>query len=247
MSIGIYKIENLLSHKIYIGQSVNIERRWQQHCRTSGQSRIAKAIQKYGKNNFSFEILEQCLIDELNEKEDFYIQYYHSLVPNGYNVVENNSGKHTLYIKYDKETLSNIISDIKSSNLSFKEIGQKYDLDTSMIYYLNRGEYHYNEQENYPLRPVKNVSKQHNFCKKCGKEIYLYSQYCTQCIHIQQRKVERPLRDELKFLIRNYSFSEIGRRYNVSDNTIKKWCKNVNLPYRKKDIKQYSNQEWNQL
>lgn len=113
-----------------------------------------------------------------------------------------------------------------------------------MIYYLNRGDCHYNEKENYPLRPVEDVSKKHQFCKRCGKEISLYAQYCSKCIHIQQRIVERPSREELKFLIKKYSFSEIGRKYNVSDNAIKKWCKNVNLPYRKKDIRQYTDQEW---
>ena len=77
-----------------------------------------------------------------------------------------------------------------------------------------------------------------------GKEIYLYAQYCSECIHIQQRIVERPPREELKFLIKKYSFSEIGRKYNVSDNAIRKWCKNENLPYRKKDINQYTDQEW---
>lgn len=73
MSIGIYKIENLLSHKVYIGQSINIEKRWKQHCQPSNKSLIAKDIQKYGKDNFSFIILEECLIDKLNEREDFYI------------------------------------------------------------------------------------------------------------------------------------------------------------------------------
>jgi group I intron endonuclease len=54
MSIGIYKISNLINGKIYIGQSVHIEKRWQQHCNNTGRSLIAKAIQKYGKDSFSF-------------------------------------------------------------------------------------------------------------------------------------------------------------------------------------------------
>ena len=55
--IGIYKIENLLTHKIYVGQSIHIETRWQEHCRPSSDSVISRAIRKYGKENFSFEIL----------------------------------------------------------------------------------------------------------------------------------------------------------------------------------------------
>ena len=60
MTIGIYKIENLVNHKVYIGQSIHIEKRWQEHCRPSADSAIAKAIRKYGKENFSFQILEEC-------------------------------------------------------------------------------------------------------------------------------------------------------------------------------------------
>jgi predicted GIY-YIG superfamily endonuclease len=44
MSIGIYKIENLINGKIYIGQSIHIEKRWQEHCKASSNSLIAKSI-----------------------------------------------------------------------------------------------------------------------------------------------------------------------------------------------------------
>jgi group I intron endonuclease len=56
MSIGIYKIENILNGKIYIGQSKHIETRWSEHCRESNQEKslISKAIAKYGKENFIF-------------------------------------------------------------------------------------------------------------------------------------------------------------------------------------------------
>ena len=47
---GIYKIENLINHKVYIGQSKHIERRWAEHCHPSAKSLISKAIKKYGKN-----------------------------------------------------------------------------------------------------------------------------------------------------------------------------------------------------
>ena len=49
--IGIYKITNLINNKIYIGQSIHIERRWSEHCQPSAKSLIAKAIQKYGKEH----------------------------------------------------------------------------------------------------------------------------------------------------------------------------------------------------
>ena len=90
-------------------------------------------------------------------------------------------------------------------------------------------------------RPIKEKSK----CLKCGKELSdSRAQYCRDCFNITQRKVERPSREELKQLIRAKSFTIIGKQFNVSDNTIRKWCDNYNLPRNKSDIKQYSDLEW---
>ena len=78
--IGIYKIQNLLNGKVYIGQSNDIQRRFQEHQRKGSTSRIPLdvAIQKYGAENFSYEIVEECQIDELNEKETEWILYWNS-------------------------------------------------------------------------------------------------------------------------------------------------------------------------
>lgn len=53
---------------------------------------------------------------------------------------------------------------------------------------------------------------------------------------INQRKIERPNREMLKTLIFNHTFVEVGKMYNVSDNTIRKWCKSYSLPCRRSDI-----------
>ena len=82
---GIYKITNLVTQKHYIGQAVNIEKRWKEHCRRVDQY-IDQSIHKYGIDNFSFTILEECPIEKLNEREDYWIKYYNSIVPNGYNI-----------------------------------------------------------------------------------------------------------------------------------------------------------------
>ena len=55
--------------------------------------------------------------------------------------------------------------------------------------------------------------------------------------HYNQRKVQnRPTKEELLKLIQNNSFSKIGRMFGVTDNTIRKWCRLYDLPFRKKDI-----------
>ena len=48
-------------------------------------------------------------------------------------------------------------------------------------------------------------------------------------------------------MIRTMSFVKIGEQYGISDNAIRKWCKLYELPYRKKDIKLYSDEEWEKL
>lgn len=60
---GIYKITNLVNGKMYIGQAVDIEERWIRHKRDWKIDKtkvLYKAIRKYGIENFSFEIIEEC-------------------------------------------------------------------------------------------------------------------------------------------------------------------------------------------
>lgn len=84
--IGIYKITNNINGKIYIGQSNNIQRRFSEHQNRGATSRIPVdiAIQRYGKENFNFEIIEECSIEQLNQKETYWITYFNS-IENGYN------------------------------------------------------------------------------------------------------------------------------------------------------------------
>ena len=83
--IGIYKITNKLNGKSYVGQSVDIVHRWYQH-KTGGELAIGKAIQKYGVDNFIFEIIEECNVNMLDEREKYWILKLNTLSPNGYNL-----------------------------------------------------------------------------------------------------------------------------------------------------------------
>ena len=105
--IGIYKITNKINGKVYIGQSIHIERRWKEHCRQSTNSVISDAIKQYGKENFIFEVIEECNQEELNEKEEYYIQLYNSIVPNGYNVTEISNTDYTSYAFTSKDIILN--------------------------------------------------------------------------------------------------------------------------------------------
>lgn len=247
MTTGIYKIENLLNGKVYIGQSIHIERRWQQHCQYSANSVIAKAIQKYGKENFSFQIIEECDKSSLNQKEAFYIKQFNSLVPNGYNIEEKQENSSCYFVKYSKETFLQIVEDLISSSQSIQDIAKKYNLDVSFIYRLNRGESHHLEDLTYPLRKVKDFSKQVYYCEDCGKEITKGARRCHACASVAQQKCERPSREELKEMIRKIPFTKIGEKYSVSDNSVRKWCKNFGLPFKRIEIKKYSDEEWQKI
>ena len=59
--IAIYKITNILNGKMYIGQTIDPDSRWQRHKEASSKCKvISAAIKKYGKENFEFKILCWC-------------------------------------------------------------------------------------------------------------------------------------------------------------------------------------------
>jgi group I intron endonuclease len=93
---GIYVITNTLNGKIYIGQSKNIHKRWNDHMKPSkdtSNSIIHKALKKYNHELFNFEIIELCGEIELREKEIFYIKERKSFVENGgYNLTLGGDG-----------------------------------------------------------------------------------------------------------------------------------------------------------
>ena len=90
--IGIYKIENLVNGKVYIGQSINIEQRWYTHKSELNRNvhynrHLQNAWNKYGADNFIFEIIEECNNDIISQCEIYWIDYYNSSNINyGYNL-----------------------------------------------------------------------------------------------------------------------------------------------------------------
>lgn len=81
---GIYKITNQETNECYIGQAVDIAKRWKDHAKcglgidTPANNKLYKAIEEYGIWNFSWELLEKCERIQLNEKEKYYIELYSS-------------------------------------------------------------------------------------------------------------------------------------------------------------------------
>ena len=81
---GIYKITNLKTKQCYVGQSVDVAQRWKDHCKcglgieASATNKLYNSMQKDGVWNFSFELLEECPREKLNEAEKRWIEIYRS-------------------------------------------------------------------------------------------------------------------------------------------------------------------------
>ena len=88
----------------------------------------------------------------------------------------------------------------------------------------------------------------HN-CKMCGKPISRSSknELCIQCSNGLKRKVERPDREQLKQEIRTSTFTNLSKKYGVSDKAIVKWCISYNLPSKTSIIKSIKDDEWNNI
>lgn len=101
-TIGIYKVTSP-SNRVYIGQSVNIERRLKRYkslsIKTKKQTKLWRSLIKHGCENHIYEILEVCKEDELNERERYWQEFYDS-VDNGlnchYTKTKDKSGKVSL-------------------------------------------------------------------------------------------------------------------------------------------------------
>lgn len=182
---GIYLITNTITKKVYVGQSVDIYRRWSEHKSRAYNNDnncynnpLYRSIRKYGKDIFILSILCECKIEELDEKEKYYIHKFNSVVPNGYNILDENSRP-------------------------------------------------------YNAKPP--------VCSKCGKIISYgtVNNLCRECYIKSTRIVERPNKEQLyNILIENQgNFCKVGRLFGVSDNAIRKWCKNYGLPSHSKDYK----------
>lgn len=256
-TVGIYKITNKIDGKSYIGQSRNIEKRWQAHRTKSFQENdhsyntpFYRAIRKYGIDNFTFEIIEECKISELNEKEKYWIQKYDTFF-NGYNLTLGGDGGGS---SVNKDNIIGIIKDLETTLMKHKDIAEKWNVSTEMVQGINTGRYWKHDRE-YPIQPKnidKNTGKEFHskdwFCIDCGKKI---TRGCTRCIDCEAKRrstvKDKINRKELKNLIRTLPFTKIGEKYNVTDNAIRKWCDKYNLPRTKKEINSYSDVEWEKL
>lgn len=244
--IGIYKFTNKLTGESYIGQSRDINRRYIQHknrheiCLHEDSPKedtyFHSMLRHYGFHNFDFEVLEECEISELNEKEIYYIDKYNTFYPNGYNKTKGGHLPHLVSLK-SFEDVDNIFELLKDDKYTNSEIAKMYNITPRMISDINVGKVWRKDNVNYPIRDGLNVlaNKRTIYSKKkcfnCGKDIDKKSKHslCKDCYN-QQLSKNIPDKDTLLNLLSKNSFVSVGKIYGVTGNAVRKWCDKYNIP-----------------
>ena len=142
----IYKISNDINNKVYIGKTTyNIQKRWKEHCNDLHRRKLEKrplynAMNKYGIEHFYIELVEECSIDVLSEREIYWIESYNSF-KNGYNATKGGDGAYRIdyteviknYNIYHNRTkvaevmgisLDSVTTILKNNNINFESGGQ---------------------------------------------------------------------------------------------------------------------------
>ena len=236
--IGIYKFTNKITGESYIGQSKNIERRYREHKYLCGQKTFFhKMLKFYGIDNFDFEVIEECSIEELNEKEIFYIEQCKTQYPNGYNISSGGWNHSLQFFKLKSYTdVLDIIELLKSNELTNTEISKMYDVTPQFISQINMGYSWKQENISYPIRDAKLLAdeKMKNnikyYCECCGSE--LSGKNKKMCLDCYKKQISKhiPTKDVLYNLLMKHSFLYVGKLYGVSDNAVRKWCDKYNIP-----------------
>ena len=133
----IYLIENNINELKYIGLTTRtVEERWKEHLRHSSEV-IGKAILKYGKENFKCAIIEECPDEILDEREQYWINYYDSY-NNGYNCTE---GGRRSGLNIEVQSKYKIIKELWDEGYGQKQIQIKtgFNIETVHSYLLKYG------------------------------------------------------------------------------------------------------------
>lgn len=167
--IGIYKFTNKINNKAYIGQSVNIEHRRQQHISSAYYSKsntyntvFHQAIRKYGSENFNFEILTICKIEELDILEKYYIQRENSMVPNGYNMTSGGENARSYNSLFTEDDIHNIILELRTTDDRAEDIASRWNCSGSLIKKICSGDEYHIDNECYPIRDKEHIKRIRN-------------------------------------------------------------------------------------
>lgn len=126
---GIYKIQNKINNKVYIGQAIDIEDRWRNHLsslrtNTHTNTHLQNSFNCYGENAFIFSVIEECSIDALTQQEQFWIDYYGG-VNSTKNYNQRDAGSHGAHSEESKRKISESQKGIKKAPHTISDEGRK--------------------------------------------------------------------------------------------------------------------------
>lgn len=152
MGCGIYKIENNCNEKIYVGSSIDIDKRLYKHLwllrkGIHDNTHLQNSFNQYGEECFKFSVLEICEIDDLSSRENFYIEFFCSCDSHcGYNLAKVNEFRRNCFIpsvkiknsKYNLSKNGNF-SQFSLTNINTSEILIFDNLVSAANYLINGG------------------------------------------------------------------------------------------------------------
>jgi group I intron endonuclease len=203
--IGIYKITSP-SNKIYIGQSINLKTRFRKYkyLNCKRQTHLYNSFVKYGYENHVFEIIEECSLEQLNEKEIYWGLHYNVLGDMGLNCrlgdakgkcseeTKQKIGKGNKNKIMSEEARNNISKALKGRQVTWNTLGPK-------------GHKHSEEAKQKMRKPRVNKWER----EKLVSEL-----------------IVKEIRE--KYSIGTYSKSDLSREYNLSWGTIKNIVDSIN-------------------
>ena len=231
---GIYCFVNKENNRKYVGQSINILQRLKQHKyrynikKDSGyKSAFHSALRKYGWDNFSFYILEECLPQDLDRKEIHWIFKLNTVCPNGYNILKGGKNNSVDYQKYicplcgrNKNPISQIcqqcFTKIKSGEIKndsfkmFSPILANKDINISLIEKILDSSFEQVAKElGYKSGNSLKQRLKSNNIPEHKKELYLYYEKITGYKHknIVEKELRQIKRDEY---YKKYSPKRVG-------------------------------------
>ena len=279
MKICIYKITNIVDKKIYIGQTINYSKRKNSHISHLKNNKhhnehLQNAWNKYGEENFTFEVVEECKITELDKKEKYYIDFYNSTNAKlGYNLVDGGQVFREFSPQLRKK-MSEALKGRKFSELHKKRISEslkgrvikKESIKKSKITALLNGK---NKGQNNPNTIINNkiakdiiIDLYNNKTVSFLKQKYQVSQDIIYNLMYNKTYIDvlPEIREELKNRTVNnndikvneaitmykngLSQNQISKELNISRNTLRKALKELNINT-KNYVNQYVNTEVN--
>lgn len=138
---GIYKITNKINNKIYIGSSVDIDKRWKQHIRELKKNKhinkhLQSAWNKYGENNFKFQIVE--LIQDVDELQFYEQKWINKTKCYDGNIGYNLSMDATRPVLEDNCLLTHLNCNLVYRDKVIEILQMKLEVNEKLVYYVLR-------------------------------------------------------------------------------------------------------------